>query len=231
MDAAPTARMDTLRSVETPEGVQLELHVAGPFARGLALLLDVMIRMALMIGVSIPMAFLGEAGAGLLLILFFVLEWFYPVFFEIFFEGATPGKKALGLRVVRDDGTPVDWTASILRNLLRAADLMPFGYQAGLLAMVLNKDFKRLGDLAAGTVVVYADRVMPPAQLPAAEPRRVDVGLDPREQRAIVDFAERSEAWGPERSEELATILEPLVGKQRRIDRLLGMARYLVGER
>lgn len=223
--------MDTVRSVETPEGVQLELRIAGPIARGLALGIDVMARGAVMGALAIPLSFLGESGMGILMICFFVLEWFYPVLFEIYFEGATPGKKALGLRVVRDDGTPVDWTASVLRNLLRFADGLPFGYQVGLASIMMSKDFKRLGDLAAGTVVIYADRVLPPAQLPAAKPRQVTVGLNPREQRAILDFAERAESWGPERSEELAGLLRPMVGSTQRVPRLLGMARYLMGER
>lgn len=223
--------MDTVRSVETPEGVQLELRVAGPVARGLALAIDILARGAVMTALSIPLAFLGEAGMGMLMICFFVLEWFYPVLFEIYFEGATPGKKAMGLRVVRDDGTPVDWTASILRNLLRFADGLPFGYQVGLASILMSKDFKRLGDMAAGTVVIYADRVLPPAKLPSVPPRQVTVGLNPREQRAILDYAERTEAWGPERAEELAALLSPMVGTNRRVERLLGMARYLMGER
>lgn len=223
--------MDTVRSVETPEGVQLELRIAGPVARGLALGIDVMARGALMGVIAIPLSLAGEAGAGLLMIFFFVLEWFYPVLFEMYFEGATPGKKALGLRVVRDDGTPVDWTASVLRNLLRFADGLPFGYQVGLASIMMSKDFKRLGDMAAGTVVIYSDRVLPPAKLPAATPRQVTVGLSSREQRAILDFAERTESWGEERSTELAALLTPMVGSTRQVERLLGMARYLMGER
>ncbi|MFT5584406.1 MAG: putative RDD family membrane protein YckC [Cognaticolwellia sp.] len=226
-----SARMDTVRLVETPEGVQLELRIAGPIARGLALGIDVMARGMLMTVLAIPLSFLGDSGMGLLMICFFALEWFYPVFFEMYFEGATPGKKALGLRVVRDDGTPVDWTASVLRNLLRFADGLPFGYQVGLASIMMSKDFKRLGDIAAGTVVIYSDRVLPPAKLPQVKPRQVTVGLKPREQRAILDFAERTESWGEERSVELAGLLGPMVGSNRQVERLLGMARYLMGER
>ena len=188
--------MDTVRSVETPEGVLLELRIAGPVARGLALSIDLIIRGMLLVLLVIPLSFLGESGQGVLMICAFALEWFYPVLFEMYFEGATPGKKAMGLRVVRDDGTPVDWTASILRNLLRFADAMPFGYQVGLVSIMISRDFKRLGDMAAGTVVVYSDRILPPAKLPQVKPRQVTLGLNMREQRAILDFAERSESWG-----------------------------------
>lgn len=224
-------RMDTVRLVETPEGVQLELRIAGPVARGLALSIDLMIRGILLVLLVIPLSYLGESGQGVVMICAFALEWFYPVFFEMYFEGATPGKKVMGLRVVRDDGTPVDWTASVLRNLLRFADAMPFGYQVGLASIMISKDFKRLGDMAAGTVVVYSDRILPPARLPQVKPRQITLGLNPREQRAILDFAERSESWGEERSVELAALLGPMLGSNRQVERLLGMARYLMGER
>src|SRR5438874_1705011 len=82
--------------------------------------------------------------------------------------GATPGKKAMGLQVVMDSGLPVTPAASLVRNLMRAADFMPAGYAFGFACMLLRADFKRIGDLAAGTLVVYAKPVSLHGPLPAA---------------------------------------------------------------
>lgn len=85
----------------------------------------------------------------------FFLEWLYPVVFEVYSNGATPGKKLCNIQVLHDDGTPIGWGASFSRNTLRFIDFLPFFYACGLLTMWLNQDSKRLGDLLAGTVVVY----------------------------------------------------------------------------
>src|SRR5208282_5922974 len=94
-------------------------------------------------------------GMGLLLIILFLLEWFYPVAFEVLARGQTPGKKLMDLRVLRADGAPVGWSRSTVRSLLAFADFLPFGFAAGLTAMLVSRRFQRLGDLAAGTVVVH----------------------------------------------------------------------------
>jgi uncharacterized RDD family membrane protein YckC len=97
----------------------------------------------------------GNFGLALFRISLFAMEWFYPVVFELAWKGSTPGKRWLGLRVVMDNGTPITGRASLLRNLLRVVDFAPFMYGFGLLAMLFNRDFKRWGDMAAGTIVVY----------------------------------------------------------------------------
>nr|GFD53798.1 hypothetical protein [Tanacetum cinerariifolium] len=76
----------------------------------------------------------------------------------------------MGLRVVHDDGTPVGWSASLLRNLLRFVDMLPFGYSVGAFACLQHPLFKRLGDLAAGTLVIYRDAPTPRPTLPDAPP-------------------------------------------------------------
>jgi len=98
---------------------------------------------------------LGKAGWGVILIVAFFVEWLLPAWFETAWGGQTPGKRLFRLVVLNDDGTPVRWPGALTRNLLRAADFLPFLYGVGLLSMLMNRDFKRLGDLAAGTVVVY----------------------------------------------------------------------------
>ncbi|MCG8685001.1 MAG: RDD family protein [Desulfobacterales bacterium] len=205
--------IDTVKKYETPEGVVLRLKIAGPVPRACAWLIDMMIRSVLYIIIAIILGFLKHTGQGLFLICIFLIEWFYPVFFELY-DGATPGKKTMNLLVVHDNGTPVSFKASVLRNLLRAADFFPVCYGTGLITMVFNKDFKRLGDIAAGTLVVYdspgrvVDKI---TQAPAKQP---PPDLRVNEQRTILDFSERSLYLSRERSIELANILYSLTGKK-----------------
>ncbi len=226
-------KLDTLRTVETPEGVELALRAAGPVPRSLAWAIDIAIRSTAYIVVGIGLAFLGHLGMGLFLIFLFLGEWFYPVLFEVLRHGQTPGKSALGLMVVNDDGTPIGWTPSIVRNLLRVADFLPLAYLLGLGSMVISRDFKRLGDLVAGTVVVYRDPPSAPAQLAGAIPIPVPVGLNLDEQRAVIAYAERVQEWSEDRVYELAEIAEPLAGGPpiEGTRKLLGMAHWLLGRR
>jgi hypothetical protein len=138
----------------------------------------------------------------------------------------------MGARVVHDDGRPVGWTASLTRNLLRAADFFPMLYGAGLASMLISRDFKRLGDFAAATVVVYeepARRSRRIADAPAIAP---PVSLSPAEQRALLDFAERTATLTDERALELAQTVPALTGSAQgaeAIRRLIGYANYLSG--
>lgn len=225
--------LDTVRRLETPEGVALDLPVAGPMSRAAAFGIDVVVRMALYSAVGAPLGLLGDLGMGLFFIVLFVVEWFYPVVFEVKFQGATPGKMALGLSVTHDDGTPVSWSSSIVRNLLRFADFLPFAWLSGLACMTLHPDFKRLGDLVAGTIVVYSGRASVGAALPAAPVTPVPFALRPHEQAAVIAFAERTPTWTDDRAEELAEVLMPQVGgpPKRAVRTLHGMARWLRGER
>ena len=105
--------------------------------------------------VSMLASQLGRAGWGVMLLTAFFVEWMLPAWFEAVWGGQTPGKRLFGLAVLNDDGTPVRWPGALTRNLLRAVDFLPLLYGIGLVTMLINRDFKRLGDLAAGTVVVY----------------------------------------------------------------------------
>ena len=109
--------IDSLRFQETPEGIDLELRLAGPVVRAAALGIDTLIKGVLYLALTPLLAFSG-LGVGLVLLGVLLIEWFYPVFFEIR-RGATPGKRAMGLAVVQDDGTPVGPASSVIRNLLR----------------------------------------------------------------------------------------------------------------
>ena len=229
--SAASGALDTLRSVTTPEGVELNLRLAGPVPRACAWMLDLVLRFAVMIALQIGTAPLGGLGFGLSLLAAFLLEWFYPVVFEIWYDGATPGKKAMGLRVVNDDGTPVQPAAAVVRNLLRAVDFLPMLYGVGLVAMLANRDFKRLGDIVAQTVVVYRDEKRVAVSIPAALPIAPAVPLALEEARAILDYAERASGLTPERADELARIAEPLLapGEEDARGRLTAVANYLVG--
>jgi uncharacterized RDD family membrane protein YckC len=204
--------LDTTHNIATPEGVELKLPVAGLPARTLAWLIDAIIKIVAISLAGIVTALLGAAGTGLHLIALFALLWLYNVLFEVFNRGATPGKRALGLRVMNTNGTPVGWAGSTIRNLVRAVDLLPGCYLLGFLSVYLSERYQRLGDLAAGTIVIYSlnDHAVPPAN--DIEPLPIHVPLTAAEQQAIVSFAERAPRINPERLAELAALLEPVLG-------------------
>jgi uncharacterized RDD family membrane protein YckC len=162
--------LDTTARIGTPEGIELTLRVAGPVPRGLAWLIDLFIRGVLLMLIGFAAGLLGQFGTAIMLLSLFFLEWLVPAWFEVNWNGATPGKRAMGLMVLHDDGTPVRWSAALTRNLLRAIDFLPFLYFIGWCAMVSNRDFKRLGDLAANTLVVYRDDKPKPLAIPQAPP-------------------------------------------------------------
>ena len=228
-------RLDTLTSAETPEGIALALRPAGVVARAGAFAIDLMIRGALMLVVSMVLAPLGRFGSGLALILWFALEWFYPVLFELLPGGATPGKRALGLRVTMDSGLPITPAASLLRNLLRTADFLPFAYGLGLATVLMRSDFKRLGDIAAGTIVVHVQRPTLHGALPEAMPAAPAHPLTPRAQAAVIAWAGRSTRITEARLAELAQLAAPATGvnaaSRDAVLRLLSVANWLMGKR
>jgi uncharacterized RDD family membrane protein YckC len=203
--------LDTAQRIATPEGVELTLRLAGPVPRALAWLIDFIWRFALLIALTMMLVPLGRIGQGVFLIVWFALEWLVPAACEVWFGGATPGKKALGLAVLRDDGAPVGWTPALVRNLLRFVDFLPLFYLGGLIAMLLNREFKRLGDLAAGTVVVHGSGKRRERRNLEAEPIALARRLERDERRAILDFAERAPELSPQRAEELARLVVPLL--------------------
>jgi len=224
--------LDTAHDVPTPEGIDIELRPAGPMARASAWLVDLLLRLGILITIWITAGLLGKFGLALTLLSAFFLEWLIPAWCEVRWNGATPGKKALGLMVVHDDGTPVRWPAALTRNLLRAVDFLPLLYLFGFVAMCLGRDFKRLGDHAAGTLVVFRPALGGSHDVPPAAALAPARALSLAEQRAIVDFAERSTALTADRAAELAEIAEPLVGTARgaaATERLIGIANYLLG--
>jgi uncharacterized RDD family membrane protein YckC len=223
--------LDTHFEVVTPEGVALHLPVAGPVPRALAWFIDFAIRIGVAFVASIGLSVLGAAGSGAMAALVFALFWFYPVVFEVAFDGRTPGKRVLGLKVVAADGAPVGWRASFTRNLLRTVDMLPFGYAFGLVACLADPAARRLGDMVARTLVVHLPPDAESSAAPNVPARPPRVALQPAEQSAIVAFAERAPALSDARRDELAELASPLVqahGAQA-VMRLYGIAAWLLG--
>ncbi|MCG6573547.1 RDD family protein [Pseudomonas sp. AF32] len=223
--------LDTRYQVETPEGIDLPLRPAGLMPRALAFAIDLGIRGLALGCLFFILAFFGELGIGLGAILLFVVSWWYMVLFEVLRQGRSPGKQMMGLRVVQDDGRPIGWSASLIRNLLRFVDLLPFGYAFGAVCCLQHPAFKRLGDLAAGTLVVYREQPVKRPALPQAPALRPPFALSLNEQRAVLGFAERQAELSDARVNELASILAgPLhVPPARAVAELNGIARGLLG--
>ncbi|TFW27691.1 RDD family protein [Massilia arenosa] len=221
--------LDGRLSLTTPEGVRLHLVPAGPPVRALAWAVD----FALFIGVvTLVSMFLASSrlGYGLYLILLFVTYWAYPVLCEVYAGGATVGKRVAGIEVVQDNGLPVRFRESALRNLLLVADFLPLMYATGLVAMLFDARFRRVGDLAAGTMVVYRDRKAVRGAAPDAAPVPLPFPLTPAQQRALADLFAREPRLPAERLEELGSIAEPLTGRtgMASLERLRGMAAGLL---
>lgn len=225
--------LDTLYEIETPEGIDLTAQVAGPVPRMLAYSVDLFYRTLILIVLGIAMTIAGDAGVGIWLLVSFVLEWFYPVVFEVMRGGQTPGKRAFSIAVVNDNLTPIGWGPSIMRNLLRFADFLPFGYCAGIISMTCSRDFQRLGDHAAGTLVIHRENASASAALPQVTPLAPPRGLQLEDQQAIVSLSERSQELSRARQRELADLLQPITGKSGDdgLNRVHGIGRWLLGAR
>jgi uncharacterized RDD family membrane protein YckC len=228
--------LDTVVSAETPEGILLELRPAGISARLYAFVIDWLIRILVLYAVSIVTRPFGGFGVAVWLILLFLLEWLYPVAFELWRSGATPGKRLLKLKVVMDDGLPVTPVASLARNLLRTADFLPMLYGAAIVSVLTRADCKRLGDLAAATLVVHQPRATSKAARATVVPQAPVRALAPRDQAAVIALAARAPLRTKARLDELAVLAAPVAGGDsapgpQLTQRVLGVAEWLMGRR
>lgn len=159
---------DESLQINTPENVAFGYHVAGIGSRFVAALVDTLLIgliQALIVGTLILIlleagsnSLMEELGAWLLAalgLISFLFFWGYYIFFEMLWNGQSPGKRWLKLRVIRTDGTPISLVESLIRNLVRMVDLLPAAYGLGVVTMFINSQSRRLGDLAAGTLVVH----------------------------------------------------------------------------
>lgn len=227
--------IDTLLTAETPEGIAISIRPAGFAVRATAFLIDAAIRLLLL---TVCVAVLGRAGRfgdGLSYIFLFVVNWLYPVIFELTPAAATPGKRVMGLVVLMANGLPITPAGCLIRNLVRVVDVLPILYACGIVSLLLRNDSRRIGDLAAGTVVAYRYDVRPAGSLAGAESIPPPITLSLRQQIAIMSFAFRVGRLTPQRAEEIAELASaaaPSAPAQLSLtERLVGVARWLHGDR
>lgn len=232
---------DAAVQIQTPEAVRFTLDVAGPGARFAAAVIDTAIIFAgitvLSLAVTSIVALLtvflqGETtsfikqlfeGAAYIVvaagfITVFLMIWGYFIFFEFSRGGATPGKRAAGLRVVKSDGSPLSFSDSAIRNLIRIVDFMPMAYFSGFLSILLTKRNQRLGDLAAGTIVVYVhdssyvglrDQLGREQETPLCR-----VPLEAAEYETVLRFVQRRRELHPQRRAQLAMRIAAAVARK-----------------
>jgi uncharacterized RDD family membrane protein YckC len=212
--------------VRTPESIAFNYELAGLGSRFLALVIDQVIQILLLLGVfyavvaaalKLPTVHgaagtqaekIGEAVAiAAIVVVIFTIFFGYFIVLETLWNGKTPGKWALSIRVVRDGGYPVDLGASVIRNLIRIGEFA-FGYYAlSAVSMVLSPENKRLGDYAAGTIVVRESAIalrVPEENVNAAPAYAPTQYLSGEERALVKQFIERREALTPERRDALA---------------------------
>ena len=225
MTAFPRTGKDSSVGVQTPEGIEFTLYPAGIFIRGCAWAIDALIQGAILLTIIISGEVLRWAlGYWFTLIMIFALDWFYHTAFEVFMRGQSPGKRFMGIRVVRSDGSPLNPGASFIRNLLRFADAFMFLYLIAFLCFLASPGFRRFGDWAGDTLVVYtADARTPgrftsPAMKSSAMPWLNSIAPDfispshlartltHEEKQAILSFARRYPILGKSRADEIAAL-------------------------
>jgi uncharacterized RDD family membrane protein YckC len=156
-------------TIDTPEGVPLELTLAGVGSRFASALLDYILQFIILLALALVLSYgagfspgSSSLSAAFWVLGFFAVFWGYDVAFEVLNSGRTPGKAANGLRVVRESGAPVTFGPSAVRNVIRIIDLLPGTYLVGITSILVTKRNQRVGDLAAGTLVIREARRLPP---------------------------------------------------------------------
>jgi uncharacterized RDD family membrane protein YckC len=209
-------------TIATPERVSLEYGIAGVGSRGGAVLVDTLIQVAVLVLVSAALAGASVAvssfldsfsrGTGMVILGLWVLALFaistgYFMVFEIVWNGQTPGKRLLGLRVIRESGYPIRPVDSVVRNLVRIVDWLPIAYGIGVLVMLLNTRSRRLGDFAGGTLVVREGRqraLAAVADMPLHADEAAAVSLSVSDATLVRDFLVRRGGMHPSARTELA---------------------------
>lgn len=237
------SQLDTTIEIVTPENIAFHYQAAGPFRRFPAFLLDLLIRIGVLMVLMYALSFLSFLGGGALvgaigLITYFFLEWFYGGFFESYMNGQTPGKWVLGIRVLTTNGQPINGLQAVLRNVLRAVDVFPmlslemFGVESpayviptflvGLIVMMMNRRFQRLGDLVCGTMVIIEERYWLTGVARLEDPRAAqlaeylppDFRVSRSLARTLAAYVDRRRYFSTARRREVARHLgEPLLEK------------------
>jgi uncharacterized RDD family membrane protein YckC len=168
-------------TISTPDGIELTLALAGAGSRFIAAVIDFAVQVVLILLAALAAFGLlgGGVGTALFAMALFAALYLYDILFEVLAAGRTPGKRVTHLRVVRTEGAPVDLPASAIRNLLRLIDLLPAAYLIGLMSILLTEHNQRLGDLAAGTLVIREGSARRASAEPAdAAPASAAAGWD-----------------------------------------------------
>jgi len=238
------ALFDSSLKALTPEGIEFLLFPAGLPVRTLAYAIDKITQWIIILVTSITIS-RDSMGIWLALILNFLVDWFYHVICELAFRGQSLGKRMTGIRVVKSDGSPVDPASSFLRNLLRFADTFFFCFPIAFISIAVSRGFRRIGDWAGGTLVVYSSMVKDNPRnslslfLEKYEPITVARPLSNDEKQAILNFARRYPLLGEARANEIAGIYAPYLRDDSgalpdaalpNAAFLLGIARKLSGE-
>jgi uncharacterized RDD family membrane protein YckC len=195
--------------VATPERVEVSLPVAGIGYRSMAWIIDAGLIFVFWAVAYFAYVLIGPPPLLLWLSLstvikvvliagLFVFQWLYWTLFEVFWRGQTPGKRAMGIRIVRVDGAPIGIFESAVRNLLRYVDFLPVAYGIGIVVMLADSKHRRLGDLAAGTLALKEEKIdLAKYEKPAAE-ILTGRALTAQEHELLSSFAERFEKLEPE---------------------------------
>ena len=210
--------LDSSLLMQTPEGIEYTLFPAGIPIRACAWGIDFLIKGFFLIVFLIVFSIMSQVlGIWFFFIINFALNWFYYVAFELFWNGQSPGKRIMGIRVVGSDGTPVKAGSSFLRNLLRFADGFFFLYLIAFICMTVSPGFRRFGDWAGDTLVIYTAHTRfsgpysPDLQKQQSIPWLVQFPaqilkkkINYEEKQALLMFARRYPLLGQERADEIA---------------------------
>ena len=216
--------IDTNASFATPEHIAFTFRVAGPMIRFFAWIIDLILRIIVLGLFALSFMWLDfEVGIGLWLVLFFVVDWLLGGFIEWRWEGFTPGKRLCHIRVIGIDGLPAGAGACFLRNVLRFADSFP-SFATGIISMVVSGRFQRLGDLAAGTLVVYDESVGAARLIKLSDKKIIDAAanlpaeiqsvVDGNTLRTIVSYVAHRERFHVSRKNEMAMPLAEAIARQ-----------------
>ncbi len=195
--------MQNIIHIRTPENVTLEFELAGVGSRGVAVAIDIMIQNIVMLTIGLIIVFVnGELNADIMfieentlyivigLLLVFIIQFGYFLIFEYFMKGETPGKKLVGLKVMMANGEPLSFIASLIRNFIRLADMLPGIYGIGIFSAVFSKRYMRVGDLAANTVVVKnKNRSFYKSAVHVQEPLKINISQ--KEESLLREYRDR----------------------------------------
>lgn len=218
-------RVDRTLEIRTPESIAFSYELAGLGSRFLALIVDQAIQILVLVAIFAGIVLAASRVAGrvakpaiseqlaqslaiaIVVTIVFVVLFGYFIAFEALWNGQTPGKRLVGLRVVRDGGYPIDFGASLIRNLIRVGEQLLCYYLVSAISALISSENKRVGDIAAGTIVVRDARLPQPQNIASefSEPAYAPTAyLDGDERALIKRFLERRDALRPERRRELA---------------------------